>query len=327
MSTGAREAERRGHLTSWRLAAALLLVACVALIAPALFSGKVLSAADVLAARDPTFAGALSGTRDTNPLRFDAAYVFGPDLREARRQIRSGTLPAWMTGVGAGRPLIASQQHAIFFPLQWLAFVLPFDRALALILAAKVLLAGLGVLLLARSLGLRPAPALLAAFGYCLGSYFTAWLEHPHTNLYLVLPWLLLAVGHVVRPRAGWGSALALGAAGGLVALGGHPGSAIIVTLFVVAYGVARVASQRSAYDRAARLALARRVAAGGLLAAMLGAVAILSFLDALGLDALAERVEERQDRHRPEHRREQAAGCDATRERQARRAIVGRSL
>ena len=275
-------AEPAGPGSSWRVVAALLGVVCVTLIAPALFAGKVLSATDVLAARDPSFTAPRSDARATNPLRFDALYVFGPDLREARRQIRAGTLPAWMTGVGAGRPLLAAQQHAVFFPLQWLAIVLPFERSLALILALKVLLAGLGVLLLARSLGLRPAPALLGALGYGLGSYFVSWLEHPHTNLYLLLPWLLLAVGSVVRPQASWRTVLALGATCGLVALGGHPGTAITLTLFAAAYGATAIVSQRRLYDRDSVIALALRVGAGGLLAAIVGAMAILPFLDAL---------------------------------------------
>ncbi len=275
---------------SWRLVGLVIGLAAALLIAPAIFAGKVLSASDIRPQRDPVFAGLLSGDKTVNPLRFDGEYVFGPDLREARRQVRSGHVPMWMTGVGAGRPLLASQQHAVAFPLTWLAMILPVERAMALILALKVLFAGLGLLVLARSLALKPAPALLAAFGFAFGSYFTSWLEHPHTNGYLMLPWLLWAVGQVVRPAGHPRAMLGLGVALGLVTLGGHPATAAIVIAFVAAYGVTLAIQERGGFDRSRWLRLAGRVAGATALGLLLGAVMILPFFDATGQAVSLER-------------------------------------
>jgi hypothetical protein len=271
----------------WTALAVVLVFACIP-IAPALLSGKILSSADLLAQRDPVFAGPLSGIEGVNPLRFDATYVFEPDLIEARSQLRSGHLPSWMAGVGAGRPLIASQQHALFFPTTWLALVLPVERAVGLILALKIALAAVGMLLFCRSIGLRPPSAVIAALAFSLSAYMHSWLQHPHSNVYVLLPWMLLACGHVVRRDTDRAPGLLLGLLGGLALLGGHPQSAVICIAFTGAYLAFCIKTAKA--TRAPLRVLAQRLALAVALAVSLGAVAILPLLEATGHAILTER-------------------------------------
>lgn len=265
---------RRHSSLAWALAALAVVAGIV--VGPGLFGGKVLSAQDVVAARDPALGppgiGVARGVH--NPLLFDAAYVFHPDLRAIRESIHDGRIPTWTSGIAGGRPLLASQQHGAYSPLTWLAFVLPFERSLAVIVALKLLLAGLGTFLLARAMGQRPPGALLSALAFSLSSYFVAWLQHPHSGAYLLLPWAMLAVRRLVeRPtvhRAG-----AVGVAAGLMLLAGHPPSAAISLTLVLAYGCFLLA-------RDWRLRTLGYGAAGAVFAVAIGAAALLPFFDLL---------------------------------------------
>ena len=88
----------------------------------------------------------------------------------------------------------------------------------------KLLVAGLGALVLARELGLRRGPALVAAVVFMLSAPLLAWLQWPLTTVYSLLPWLLAATE---RLRA-LPSRRRVGRAGGLVValslFAGHPG-------------------------------------------------------------------------------------------------------
>jgi hypothetical protein len=210
---------------------AALGVASCALFSQQVFGGRVLSSNDIPLLYSPF---SLS-TSPENPLLGDPAYVFHPDLQEVRESLRDGRLPLWMSEVGAGRPLLASQQVAPLYPLTWLAVVMPFWQSLVVIAIAKVMIAGVGTFALSRALGLGPMPAALAAVSYAFSAYFVVWLQHPHTNAYSLLPLAILAV-HRVATRPGATSIAGLAVVTGLTLLGGHPQSAALVLLAAGAY-------------------------------------------------------------------------------------------
>jgi hypothetical protein len=212
--------------------AALLFVLAVVLFAPATLGGKVLSASDLPLASAPFAAG---GPVGQNPLQFDAAYVFEPDGLQVRAALRDGRLPTWTPWLSAGRPLLAVQQSAPLFPLTWIGVVFPYFASLAWIAVLKLLIAGLGTVVLARLLGLRPGPALLGGIAFAFGSYLVDWLMHPHANAYVLLPWLFATAERLCRSGARRDAA-ALGAVFGLAWLGGQPESALLVTLATAAW-------------------------------------------------------------------------------------------
>src|SRR5919199_592282 len=129
--------------------AAVLFVLAVVLLAPATLGGKVLSASDLPLSSAPFADGGPAGQ---NPLQFDAGYVFEPDGLQVRAALRDGRLPHWTPYLSAGRPLLATQQSAPLFPLTWIGVLFPYFGALAWIAVLKLLLAGLGTVVLARLL-------------------------------------------------------------------------------------------------------------------------------------------------------------------------------
>jgi hypothetical protein len=216
----------------------VLLLGGVWLFSSALFSGKVLAGDDLLLFTAPmSEVKPPALTHPSNELNYDSAYVFHPNLIAARRAIRSFELPDWSDQIGAGRPMLASQQTAPLYPTNFVAYVLPFWDSLEWTALLKVLLAAAGMFLFCRALALGRLPSLLGAITFAFSTYFVLWLAHPHTNVYLLLPWLLLALRSVIR-RPSAMAAVGLAAVIGLALLGGHPPSLLLVGLLAVPYAV-----------------------------------------------------------------------------------------
>ncbi len=259
--------------------AAIPFLLALVLLAPAILGGKVMSASDVVLF-SPPFPPQPPGAVPENPMQFDSAYVFEPDGLMVREALRDGRLPLWAPELGAGWPLLATQQSAPLYPLNWISVLFPYWESLAWIALLKLGLAGLGAFLLGRALGLRRGPALLGGVAFAFGTYMVVWLMHPHVNAYVLLPWLFLlgerlAHSGAVRDAAAFAGVL------GIAFLGGHPASGLIVTLAAagwIAYRIAAFGLTRSAAARRAGLA-----AAAGLLGAAIGAVMLVPLFEALG--------------------------------------------
>ncbi len=70
---------------------------------------------------------------------------FYPWREFAFEQIAAGHLPAWNPLVGAGAPLLANYQTAVFYPPNWLHLLLPDAHAMSIVAVLHVLWAGLGM--------------------------------------------------------------------------------------------------------------------------------------------------------------------------------------
>jgi hypothetical protein len=214
------------------LGALVLAVAVAWLFSASLFSGKVLGG-DANLLFQLGFDKPADLTKPLNPYTFDAFYVFHPDMLEARDALRSFDLPSWTSHIGAGEPLLATQQHASLFPLNWPMVVLPFWQSLEWLAALKLFFAGLGTLLLLAALGLRRPAAVFGAVSYGLCTYMVTWVEHPHVNTYALIPWALLFAYRLARQPGLRGAAL-LALVFGLSLLGGQPESAFLLALITL---------------------------------------------------------------------------------------------
>ncbi len=262
----------------WVAPAAVPFLLAVVLFAPATLGGKVLSASDLPLFQAPFPTQPLGETVE-NAAQFDAAYVFEPDGLEVREALRDGRLPVWSSALSAGVPLLASQQSAPLYPLNWIGVVLPYWESLAWIAVLKLTLAALGTFLLARALGLGVGPAALGAIAFGFGTYLITWLMHPHGNAYVVLPWLFLLSDRLCRTGR-VRDAAALAAALGVAYLSGQPESGLIVSLATAAWVIHRLASARPPRDEMLRAVILAAGAAA--LGAALAAVMILPFVEAL---------------------------------------------
>ncbi len=280
---------------------AALVALVLILLGQSLIGGKIFSSGDNLFEWPPFRAEQPAGwTRPSNPDLTDPVLGFMPDLLQTRADLSKGIAPLWNPYAAAGRPLLASQVHAPLFPLTWLAFVLPFWSALAWIAAGKLLLAAAGTYLFCRALRLRPGPALLAAVAYPFGTYFVAWLEHPQTNVWAMLPWMFFAARRV-SVRGSLGATALLGLAMGMACLGGHPESAAFVLAATAAYAAFELIAERARGRTAAESMIGPRwteplasraalVGAGLLLGLGVGAIVTAPLLELLGQSASVQR-------------------------------------
>src|SRR2546421_4447943 len=264
-------------------ALALLLTLGLFLFPAALLGGKVLSPGDsVLFA--PGFAPERPATltHPSNPALNDVTVLFEDHLAQARHAIRQGHLPLWNPQVGAGRPL-GGAQGAPLFPTSWLAYVLPFWTSLAWIALAKLLLAGAGMALFCRAVGLGRAAALLGGVAFAFSTLYVTYLGHGHTADFGLAPWALFAAE---RLAAGGGarSTLGLGLAVGLALYSGHPETSLLVILLAYAYLTFRLDERRRAGEslRVLRKPVALGLASG-VLGIFIGALALTALLDVTG--------------------------------------------
>ena len=105
-----------------------------------LIGGQIFGSGDIVLSYPPFSAHLPVGwTRAANYLLSDPVFGFNPQLLVARAAVRAGSLPLWNPYIGGGGASIFLPQ-ATLYPLEWLAFVLPFWHALGWIAAAKLLI-------------------------------------------------------------------------------------------------------------------------------------------------------------------------------------------
>lgn len=174
----------------------------------------------------------------SNPQLVDGVTLFEPFLQYTRTQLPQ--IPLWDPYIMGGMPYLADMQSAIFSPFSLPAYILPFWWSLGVIALMKVVVAAMGTYLLGRALEMGRAGAFLAGLVFGFGLFMVAWIPWPLTNVFPLIPWMLLAAERLVR-RPG---VLPAGALAALVALqffGGHPESSIFAVLATLAYFVLRL--------------------------------------------------------------------------------------
>lgn len=269
----------------WASSAAPALVLVVALgcslFAPALFGGKVLSPSASIQFSPPFTATRPAGLMQIpNRALNDNTILFEDHLAVARDAIRSGRLPLWDPFVGAGRPY-GGGQGAPLYPTSFLAYILPFWASLGWIALLKLIIGGLGIVMLCRSLALSRPAALLAGVSFAFSNLYIEFLGHGQVDSFAIAPWALLAAEHLAatgRPTAAGGLGLALG----LALYNGHPESFFVMAVLVAAYLVFRLITIRS-NDPGRSLRSGLLLAAGaGVLAVGIGAFALVALIDVL---------------------------------------------
>jgi hypothetical protein len=266
------------------LAGAVLLQAALAMLflSPALFTGRYFSAADLLFTSLPWSNQAPAGwTRASNAVQFDSIYVFEPWFRYTADALHAGRLPLWNPDNYLGAPFIGNIQSAVFYPPNWLYYLWPSGDLYGVRAWLQLLLAALGMYLLAReSLGTSRVAAHLAAVAFTYGAFLIIWLFWALTSVVIWLPWLWWATDRLMaRPSGRWVAGLA-----GLVALtifAGHPETTVHVALFASANALFR-AWQAAPGEPGAIVRRLGLWAAGYTLGAGIAAIQLLPFVEYL---------------------------------------------
>ncbi len=212
-------------------------LAGIALLGPALaLPTGIPSPAATLGAVAP-WRGVLDTSRG-NPVLQDVTFQIEPWLLFLRRELRAGRLPFWNPHQFSGAPFWANGQSAPLFPLHLLFAALPVGLGLSLLPWLRLVAGGCGAWVLARELDRSRPAALLAALTFPLAGMTVSFLLFPMGNALALLPWVLWAVERIAKGAPG--GALALGAAGGLQLLAGHPETAAHAALLSAVYLAAR---------------------------------------------------------------------------------------
>ncbi|MHB1134556.1 MAG: YfhO family protein [Chloroflexota bacterium] len=202
----------------------------------------------------------------------DLVNEYYPLLVYRQQALLAGELPLWTTRMFLGYPFFADGTAGILFPLNWLAFLVPPQQAIMLLLGLGSAVAGVFFYLFVRSLGQSPTAALLAGLVYVFSGYAVGhWIHLSLAHSTITLPLGLWAIERACRARGravlAW---LALaGVAAGLLWLGIHPQSAFTSTLILGLYAAFRLLFSELPGSFARRLGL---LVGGGLVVGLLGA-------------------------------------------------------
>jgi Bacterial membrane protein YfhO len=243
------------------------------LLWPVLSGRRVLSTATDVYAWPPWASRVPSGLGGyLNPLLSDQTRSFYPWLFWAREQIHAGHLPQWNPLVLAGTPFLANGQSQMFSVFVVPIWLLPFNYALGVTAALKLLTAAAGTYLLAGRLGLGRWPRAVAGLAFGFSPFFGIWLYHPVSSVVALLPWGILFVERIADRGRG-GDVAGLGIAVGVMNLGGYPEGQFQMSIGIVVYAVVRMAvlNGRGIRARAIRVGLVMfGVVLGAALAAFL---------------------------------------------------------
>lgn len=178
--------------------------------------------------------------------KLDVQHYFYPYHVMPARQIAQGHAPLWNPYTFSGIPLLGDGQTALFYPPNWLFFVLPGGLALTYAVLLQFSIAGVGMLLFLRQVGLWRGPAVLGALSYMFGGFMVARVVHlsimSGAALIPLLFFCLDRAFHTQRLR--W-----FGLAGAAVALqtvAGHPQVPIYTALGAGLFALVRAAERQT---------------------------------------------------------------------------------
>ncbi|MCA1647172.1 MAG: YfhO family protein [Chloroflexi bacterium] len=233
-----------------------------------------------------------------NPLISDLVLESVPWVLHTRQALAAGEVPFWNADVLSGVAFMAGGQAGVIYPFSVLLYALPVADGFGWFIALHLSLAGLGMFMLGRTLGLRRMAALLGGVAGMFGGYFITSATFPDAiSAAAWTPWLLAIVERLIRRKVEHSRA-ATGSAGlwllgtvcvGLSLLAGHAETSFYGLLTVAAYATVRLAVAMGSGARG------RAAWTGVILAAMFvlgaGLAAVLLVPMAEGLAASARLV------------------------------------
>ena len=191
--------------------------------------------------------------------------------------LRHGQLPFWNQYIFSGTPLMADFNAGAFYPLTILFVVLP-DRA-AWVATEVILFAAIavGMYVFLRALKLSTVACVLAAGTFAFAGPVLSQVNHVDmTEGFVAIPWMLLAVLHIVRDGR-WRWTILLGIAYATVILAGAPEAMLDEALLIAAFAVMSAGLSPERWWR-----VVTRCAAGAALALSLAAIQWLPGLEAI---------------------------------------------
>ena len=266
------------------------LILALAFFGPVTLGGKTILPADSVFAWQPwrSYAAQAGVSVPHNGLVSDLYLENYAWKRFIANALRSRELPLWNPYVFAGVPFWAAGQHSALYPLSALFYVLPIPLAFGWFAALHLFLAGTWTYVLARTLGLRRAAAMLAGATFMFSGFVVTHNVFPMIMAAIVwLPLILAIIERIIRRAEREGAApirqipdLLVGTlALGMVTLAGHPEMYYYVGLVSVALVLWRIVALWRARGLRATLQTVALLATMGLLGLGLGTAQWLPLL------------------------------------------------
>jgi hypothetical protein len=185
-----------------------------------------------LVAAAPSLVVVAVGLWLTRPFWFPGSYVVGfdtyaysgPNLEVTERALRQWHLPILNDLIFGGVPHLGNPSAAALYPPQVLTMVMDTNRAMGVIVTLHVLLFGMGMLVLARRLGLgRLGSTAAGVIVMAAGATLTKTIQFEQILVLAWIPTLLVTVHAVITSPRPWRAVAAMSAATAAILLAGHP--------------------------------------------------------------------------------------------------------
>lgn len=123
----------------------------------------------------------------------DISRYYYPTRFFVSESLTQGYFPFWNPFIYGGYPSFASLQQATFYPLSLLCFLFPFLNGFTWFFLMHFLLAGIGLFLLLRLMGLSSLSALVSAVVFTFSGYFVSTINLLTTlSAVTWIPWALI---------------------------------------------------------------------------------------------------------------------------------------
>jgi len=154
-------------------------------------------------------------------------------------ELAAGRVPLWNPYNAFGVPHLANMQSALFYPLNWLKFILGFWQVIDWLLMLRMWLAGMFAwLFVRRAFRVGTLPALVSGVSYMLCGYLTRYVYMSHLNVEILIPLQLLLM-HLVAEKRSVARMAAAGAGFALLVLGGFPEASLWAITLALGYYLA----------------------------------------------------------------------------------------
>ena len=253
-----------GRERTWSFTALGVVIAL--LLHASLFTGRGLVPADGVLMAPPWVKSFQH--KPSNYLLADQYTAFLPVKQFFSNELRRGRFPLWNPHLGSGTPSLASMQAAALYPINLLVSPIGPFAGSGIAAFLKLFCAGMFTILYLRRLGVSATGATAAGIVYALSGFMIVWLGHPHVNAAVLLPLMLYFIERQLaepgRRRAMIGFTVAYAA----MLLGGHPPTAVHVTVAAALYFVFRLSERGRAFRFRQSLWFVAALVAGVALAA-----------------------------------------------------------
>ncbi len=131
----------------------------------------------------------------------DAVISHWPNALYFQRSVRAGSWPLWRPLLMSGQPFAANPLNKVWYPPQWLVIFLPVTLHLNLMIWGHLVLAGIGMYMLARWLGLRAETAAVMGIAYAFTPRLLAATGAGHLDVVYAMawfPWVLWAIHRAI---------------------------------------------------------------------------------------------------------------------------------